>query len=186
MPLKDISVRNAKASSRPRKLSDGGGLHVLIQPTGSKLWRLAYRFAGKQKTLALGAYPIVSLEEARRHRDEAKRLLARSIDPSVQRKADRHAGKDGTFRAVAAEVIAKLEREGRAQTTLTKRRWLLDFAFPAFADRPVAEITARELLALLRQIEGRGLYETARRLRSTCGMVFRYAIATGRAERDPL
>jgi integrase len=185
MPLKDTSVRNAKASSRPRKLSDGGGLHVLIQPTGSKLWRLAYRFAGKQKTLALGVYPIVSLEEARRHRDEAKKLLARSIDPSVQRKADRHAGRDGTFRAVAEEVIAKLEREGRAQATLSKRRWLLDFAFPAFGDRPVAEITARELLAPLRQIEGRGHYETARRLRSTCGMVFRHAIATGRAERDP-
>jgi integrase len=156
-----------------------------FQPTGSKLWRLAYRFAGKQKTLALGVYPTVSLEEARRHRDEAKKLLARSIDPSVQRKADRHAGEEGTFRAVADEVIAKLEREGRAQATLSKRRWLLDFAFPAFGDRPVAEITARELLALLRQIEGRGLYETARRLRSTCGMVFRYAIATGRAERDP-
>jgi integrase len=185
MPLKDVSVRNAKAGLRPRKLSDGGGLHVLIQPTGSKLWRLAYRFAGKQKTLALGAYPTVSLEEARRHRDEAKKLLARSIDPSVQRNADRHAGKEGTFRIVAAEVIAKLEREGRAQATLSKRRWLLDFALPAFGDRPVADITARELLALLRQIEGRGLFETAKRLRSTCGMVFRYAIATGRAERDP-
>ena len=138
MPLKDVMVRKAKASPRPRKLSDGGGLHVLIQPTGSKLWRLAYRFAGKQKTLALGVYPAVSLEEARRHRDEAKKLLARSIDPSMQRKADRHAGKDGTFRVVAEEVIAKLEREGRAHATLTKRRWLLDFAFPAFGDRRVA------------------------------------------------
>jgi integrase len=118
-------------------------------------------------------------------RYKAKKLLARSIDPSVQRKADRHVGKDGTFRTVAEEVIAKLEREGRAQATLTKRRWLLDFALPAFGDRPIVDITARELLALLRQIEGRGLYETARRLRSTCGMVFRYAIATGRAERDP-
>src|SRR4249920_3370345 len=114
MPLRDVSVRKAKAGSRPQKLSDGGGLHVLIQPTGSKLWRLAYRFAGKQKTLALGVYPTVSLEEARRHRDEAKKLLARSIDPSVQRKTDRQAGKEGTFRAVADEVIAKLEREGRA------------------------------------------------------------------------
>jgi integrase len=185
MPLKDVSVRNARSGPRPRKLSDGGGLHVLIQPTGSKLWRLAYRFAGKQKTLAFGVYPTVSLGDARRHRDEAKKLLARSIDPSVQRKADKHAGKEGTFRAVAEEVIAKLEREGRAQATLSKRRWLLDFAFPAFGDRPVADITARELLALLRQIEARGLYETAKRLRSTCGMVFRYAIATGRAERDP-
>jgi integrase len=185
MPLKDVTVRKAKATVRPRKLSDGGGLHVLIQPTGGKLWRLAYRFAGKQKTLALGAYPAVSLEEARRKRDEAKKFLASSIDPSVQRKAEKHAGKEGTFRAVAEEVIAKQEREGRAHATLSKRRWLLDFAFPAFGDRPVAEVTARELLGLLRQIEGRGLYETARRLRSTCGMVFRYAIATGRAERDP-
>jgi integrase len=183
--LKDVAVRNAKPSAKLKKLSDGGGLHVLIQPTGSKLWRLAYRFAGKQKTLALGVYPAISLEEARRRRDEAKRLLARSIDPSVQRKADKHAGKDSSFRTVAKEVIAKLEREGRAQATLAKKRWLLDFACPTFGDRPVAEITARELLALLREIEGRGLYETARRLRSTCGMVFRYAIATGLAERDP-
>ena len=185
MPLKDVAVRNAKPTAKPRKLSDGGGLHVLIQPTGGKLWRLAYRFAGKQKALALGVYPAVSLEEARRRRDEAKKLLARSIDPSVQRKADKHAGKDSSFRAVAKEIITKLEREGRAQATLSKKGWLLDFAYPTFGDRPVAEITAGDLLALLRKIEGRGLYETARRLRSTCGMVFRYAIATGRAERDP-
>jgi integrase len=185
MPLRDVIVRNAKPSAKPKKLSDGGGLHVLIQPTGSKLWRLAYRFAGRQKTLALGVYPIVSLEEARRCRDEAKKLLARSIDPSLQRKADKQAGKDSSFRAVAEEVIAKLEREGRAQATLTKKRWLLDFAYPMFGDRPVADITARDLLALLHEIERRGLYETARRLRSTCGMVFRYAVATARAERDP-
>jgi hypothetical protein len=185
MPLKDLTVRNARPASKPRKLSDGGGLHVLVQPTGSKLWRLAYRYGGKQKTLALGVYPIVSLEEARRHRDEAKRLLARSIDPSSQRKADRHAGRENTFRAVADEVITKQEREGRAHATLSKKRWLLGFACSTFGDRPVADITARELLALLREIERRGLYETARRLRSTCGMVFRYAIATGRAEHDP-
>ena len=185
MPLKDATVRNAKPSPKPQKLSDGGGLHLLVRPTGGKLWRLAYRFAGKQKTLALGVYPHVSLGEARNHRDEAKKLLARSIDPSAQRKADRQAKTGNSFRAVADELCAKLEREGRAKATLTKKRWLLDFAFPAFGDRPVAEITARELLALLRQIEGRGLYETTRRLRSTCGMVFRYAIATGRAERDP-
>jgi integrase len=183
--LKDIAVRNAKRSATPRKLSDGGGLHVLIQPTGSKLWRLAYRFAGRQKTLALGVYPIVSLEEARTRRDEAKKLLARSVDPSVQRKADKQAGKDASFRAVAEELIGKLEREGRAQATLAKTRWLLSFAYQMFGDRPVADITAADLLALLREIEGRGIYHTARRLRSTCGMVFRYAIATRRAERDP-
>jgi hypothetical protein len=148
MPLKDVAVRKAKPSDKPRKLSDGGGLHILIQPTGGKLWRLAYRFAGKQKTLALGAYPAVPLEEARRRRDEAKALLARSIDPSVQRKADKHAGKNSSFRAVAEELIAKLEREGRAQATLIKKHWLFSFAYPAFGDRPVAEITARDLLAL--------------------------------------
>src|SRR5262249_29414158 len=124
------------------------------------------------------------LEEARRRRDEAKKLLARSIDPSVQRKTDKQVGKDSSFRAVAQELIAKLEREGCAQATLTKKRWLLDFAYQACGERPVA-ITVPELPAMLRASEGRGLYETARRLRSTCGMVFRYAIATGRAERDP-
>src|SRR5271157_3414915 len=129
MPLSDTLVRKCKPSAKPKKLSDGGGLHVLVQPNGSKLWRLAYRFAGKQKTLALGAYPAVSLEDARGQRDEAKKLLARSMDPSVQRKAEKHAGKEGTFRAVAEEVIAKQEREGRAHATLSKRRWLLDFAF---------------------------------------------------------
>ena len=185
MPLKDIAVRNAKRSDKPRKLSDGGGLHILIQPTGGKLWRLAYRFAGKQKTLALGVYPAISLEEARRRRDEAKKLLARSIDPSVQRKADKQAGKDNSFRAVAEEVIAKLEREGRAEATLSRHHRLLSFAYPTFGDRPVAEITAADLLALLRKIEGRGVYHTAARLRSTCGKVFRYAVNTGRAERDP-
>jgi hypothetical protein len=185
MPLKDVAVRNAKPSAKPKKLSDGGGLHILIQPTGSKLWRLAYRFGGRQKTLALGVYPIVSLEAARTRRDEAKKLLTRSVDPSAQRRTDRHAANDNSFRAVADEIIAKLKREGRAKATLDKTRWLLDFAYPTFGDRPVAEITARDLLALLREIEGRGHYETARRLRSTCGKVFRYAIATGRAERDP-
>jgi integrase len=188
MPLSDTTVRHAKSAPKPQKLSDGGGLHLLVQPNGGKLWRLAYRFLGKQKTLALGAYPAVSLAEARSARDDAKKLLARGVDPSAQRKADREverAATDNSFRIVAEEVLSKLEREGRAHVTLTKKRWLLDFAFPAFGDRPVAEITARELLALLRVIEGRGLFETAKRLRSTCGMVFRYAIATGRAERDP-
>jgi integrase len=188
MPFTDATVKNAKRSATTRKLSDGGGLQLLVQPTGSKLWRLAYRFSGKQKTLALGVYPAVSLAAARSERDQAKKLLAKGIDPSTQRKLDRQVRKvaaENSFRVVAEEVLFKLEREGRAHVTLVKKRWLLDFAFPAFGDRPVAEITARELLALLREIERRGLYETAKRLRSTCGMVFRFAIATGRAERDP-
>ncbi len=138
--------------------------------------------------MALGAYPAVSLAEARSRRDEAKKLLARGVEPSVQRKIDRQVAKasaESSVRAVAEEVISKLEREGRAHATLVKTRWSPGFAFPEFGDRPIAEITARELLVLLRKIERRGLYETAKRLRNTCGMVFRFAIATGRAKRDP-
>src|SRR6266536_2587438 len=181
MSLTDIRVRNAKPGEKPTKLSDGGGLHLLIQPSGSKLWRLAYRFGGKQKTLAFGVYPKVSLAEARSRRDEAKRLLIRNLDPSAQRRIDN----GNTFTAVAKELLAKLEREGRASATLVKKRWLLGFALPVIGHRPVGEIAAPELLSVLRTAEARGHYETARRLRSTCGMVFRYAIATGRAKRDP-
>jgi integrase len=184
--LNDTRIRATKPCKRPIKLSDSGGLYLLIAPHGSKLWRLAYRFGGKQKTLAIGAYPTSTLKAARDKREEAKRLLANGIDPSAQRRLDKQIKSTGnTFKAVAEEVLAKLEKEGRADVTLTKKRWLLDFAYPAFGDRPIAEITALEVLSVLRQVEGRGRYETARRLRSTCGTVFRYAIATGRAERDP-
>jgi integrase len=184
--LNDTRVRSAKACVRPIKLSDGGGLHLLIQPHGSKLWRLAYRFGGKQKTFAIGVYPTVSLKQAREKRDEAKRLLAANIDPSTQRRLERLSASTGnTFRAVAEEVLVKLEKEGRAEATLAKQRWLLEFAYPAIGERPITEITASELLSVLRKVEMRGRFETARRLRSTCGMVFRYAIATERAERDP-
>jgi integrase len=184
--LNDTRVRTAKGGEQQIKLFDGGGLHLLIQPHGSKLWRLAYRFGGKQKTLALGIYPTITLRQAREKRDEAKRLLAVNIDPSTQRRLEKLTASTGnTFRAVAEELLLKLEREERAEATLVKKRWLLESAFPAIGDRPVAEITAPELLSLLRKIEARGHYETARRLRSTCGMLFRYAIATGRADRDP-
>jgi Arm DNA-binding domain len=185
MALTDTTLRTVKAQIKPQKLSDGGGLHILVQPSGSKLWRLSYRFDGKQKTLALGSYPAISLAEARNLRDHAKKLLARSVDPSAQRKIERQIGKDSSFKAVAQELIAKQEREGLATVTLSKKRWLLEFAYPAFGDRPVADILAPDLLSLLRKIEGQGHYETAKRLRSFCGMVFRYAIATGRAQRDP-
>src|SRR5262245_53976128 len=184
--LNDTRVRNAKGGDRPIKLADSGGLYLLIQPHGSKLWRMAYRFDGKQKTLALGIYPTVPLQEAREQRDAAKRLLAKGIDPSAQRRLDKRTAATGnTFKAVAEEVLDKLEKEGRAPRTLKKLRWLLDFAYPWIGERRVAEITAPDLLSVLRKVEARGRYETARRLRSTCGTVFRYAIATGRADRDP-
>jgi integrase len=183
--LNDTRVRNAKGGHRPIKLSDSGGLYLLITPNGSKLWRLAYRFGGKQKTLALSIYPTTTLKQARERRDAAKRLLTDNIDPSIQRRIDKQIATNGnTFRAVAGELLEKLEREGLAQVTLAKKRWLLDFAYSSIGDRPIDKITAPELLSVLRRVEARGRYETARRLRSTCGMVFRYAIATGRAERD--
>ncbi len=182
--LNDTRIRNIKAGQRPIKLSDGGGLYLLVTATGSKLWRLAYRFGSKQRTLALGIYPTVTLKQARDRRDAAKGLLANNIDPSIQRRIDKYLADGNTFRSLAGELLDKLGREGLAQITLVKKRWLLNFAYPLIGDRPIDKITAPELLSVLRQIESRGRYETARRLRSTCGMVFRYAIATGRAERD--
>jgi integrase len=184
MPLTDTALRNAKPLARPAKLSDGGGLHLLVTPGGSKLWRLAYRFGGKQKTLALGVYPSVTLADARSKRDTAKKMLAAGCDPGVIKKAQKF-NIGSSFKAVAEELLAKHEREGRAPQTMKKSKWLLDLAFPLIGDRPVAQITAPELLAVLRTAEMRGRYETARRLRGTCGMVFRYAIATGKADRDP-
>jgi integrase len=184
MALTDTAIRETKPRAKPFKLTDNGGLHLLVNPSGVKLWRLAYRFGGKQKTLALGAYPIVTLAAARSGRNAAREFLAKSIDHAVKRKLDKQSAAI-TFRVVGLELLDKLEREGRAPATLTKTQWLLEFAFAAFGERPVGQIAAPEILVALRHIEARGKYETARRLRSTCGMVFRYAIATGRAERDP-
>ena len=139
-------------------------------------------------TQALGVYPAVSLAHARSGRDHVKKLLAQGIDPSAQRRRDKQvsvAAAANTFQVVADELMAKHVREGRAERTLEKNRWLLSFAFAGIGNRPISEITAPELLTVLRPIEQRGRYETAKRLRSICGTVFRYAISTGRAERDP-
>jgi integrase len=173
---------------RPCKISDGGGLHLLVQPTGGRLWRLAYRFAGKQKTLALGAYPQVSLSDARAKRDDAKRLLATGADPSVKLRLDRMARQTAaanTFGLLADEYLARQAREGRSERTINKTTWLLGIARPLLGQRPITDISAAEVLAVLRKVEVRGRLESARRLRSTIGCVFRYAIATARAENDP-
>jgi integrase len=189
MPARnDVAFRSAKPREKPFKLSDGGGLFLLVQPNATKLWRLAYRFDGKQKLLALGSYPVISVADARIKRDEAKKLLANCIDPSVERKSERRSAqmsRRNTFTAVADELLTKFEAEGDAPTTLKKKRWLLEFATAEFGNRPVADIKAPEILDSLRKIEKRGRHETATRVRSTVGAVFRYAIATGRAERDP-
>lgn len=184
--LTDAQIRKFKPAEKPRKLSDFGGLHLLVQPTGSKLWRWSYRLQKKQKTLALGVYPRVGLKEAREKRDQARRALESGVDPAAQRKAAKLAGSIGnTFKEIAEELVVKKEAEGRSAKTIKKLKWLLEFAYPSLGDLPIRSISATELLATLRTLEERGVYETARRLRSTCGMVFRYAIVTGRTDRDP-
>ena len=188
MPLTDTQLRNVKPREKPFKLADGGGLYLMVTPQGSKLWRLAYRFAGKQKTLAFGAYPTVTLEKARDGRAAAKRVLAEGADPGSVKKAEKRQQRlaaENTFQAVAEEWVGRLRHEGRAPSTLSKTEWLLDFAYPVIGPRPVAEISSAEVLDVLRKVERRGRLDSARRLRSTIGSVFRYAIGTARAENDP-
>lgn len=186
--LNDLEIRKAKPGAKLVKLSDGGGLQIWINPNGSKYWRLAYRLEGKQRVLAIGVYPAVGLKEAREARDAAKRLLAKGVDPSQAKqigRAAKLAAVTNTFDAIADEVLGKKRREGKADRTLDKLEWLLSLARPSLGARPVAEITAFEVLATLRAVEARGRHETARRLRATLGEVFRYAVATARAENDP-
>lgn len=188
MPLTDTQIKALRPASVPAKHSDGGGLHLLVAPTGGKLWRWSYRYGGKQKTLAFGAYPAISLSDARQKRERSKKLLATGIDPAQQAKfdkANRLASSANTFAAIADEFLAKVEREGKADATLTKKRWLLGMAKGDLGARPIVEISGAEILIPLRKVEGQGNYETARRLRAVIGQVFRYAIATARAENDP-
>ncbi len=163
-------------------------MFLLVQPTGSKLWRMAYRYDWKQKTLALGAYPAVPLTEARRKRDQAKALLIEGVDPSSEKKKQKAAAKLSvatTFRGVADEWLEKLAREGRSEVTVAKKRWLISLVEHAIGGRPIAELTSGEVLAALKLIEIRGRYESAGRTRATIGAICRYAVATGRAEGDP-
>lgn len=188
MPLTQVAITKAVAKSKPRKLSDGGGLHLLVRPNGSKLWRFRYRFAGRENMLALGSFPIVTLAEARAKRDEARKLIAEGIDPSAKRKLDKIAAATQagtTFSAVAADFLAHMEGNGVAAVTLSKAKWLLEDLATPLARRPIAEIHAAEILDLLKRIEKSGRRETAKRLRSTMSRVFRYAMATLRASSDP-
>ncbi len=182
------TIANAKPKDRPYKMFGGGGLHLFVKPNGSKLWRLTYSWLSKQKTLSLGQWPDLSLADARAKREEARRLLATGIDPAHQQKIDAAKARieeNSTFKTVALEWIAKQEREQLAEVTLSKVRWLLDKAYPKIGTRPIAQITAHEVLVVLRAVEATGRYESARRMRSVLGRVFRYAVATARAECDP-
>jgi integrase len=187
MALTALEVRSAKGRERPYKVGDSGGLFLFVQPTGRRYWRLAYRWAGKQQTMALGVYPDVGLADARAKRDDVRKLLAQGknpVDVAREEKLAARLAEQETFRAVAQEWVTKCEREGRAAITLHKQRWLLDFAYPKLGHRPINRISASEVYEVLRGVEAKGHYETARRLRGTCGQVFRFAVATARAERD--
>jgi integrase len=184
--LTEVQIRAAKPREKAYKLFDERGLFLLVTPGADRyrgrLWRLRYRYAKVEKLLSLGNYPDISLKRAREKRDEARRLLAEGIDPSARRKSDQQA-KSETFEAIAREWL-EMRAKISAAITMQKARWLLEMVFPRIGKRPIREITAPELLAALRKIESRGHHETAHRAKQKCGQVFRYAIVTGRAERD--
>lgn len=187
MGLTAVAIRAAKGRDKPYKLADSDGLHLLVLPSGGRYWRMNYRYLSKYKTLAFGVWPDVELADARAKRDEARRLLAKGIDPAEQAKLDKitaSVAAANTFQAVADEWLAKIEREDLSPVTLKKNRWLLSFTYSALGRRPIADISPHELLAVLRTVETRGRHESAKRIRATCSQVFRYAIATARADRD--
>lgn len=185
--LTAVSIKQAKPAEKPYKMTDGSGMYLLVDTKGGKYWRLDFRFAEKRKTLALGAYPEVSLEEARKARDQARKQLRQDIDPCEQRKVSKltavHRAAN-SFEAVAREWHAEFSPTWTKHTQEKNLRIFENNAFPWIGDRPIAELTAPELLALIRRVKDRGCLDTAHRLRMTAGQVFRYGISTGRCERD--
>ncbi|MGD0168967.1 MAG: integrase arm-type DNA-binding domain-containing protein, partial [Smithella sp.] len=187
MPLNEVKIRNAKPKAKFYKLTDSEGLYLHVTETGTKLWRFRYRFSGKEKLLALGKYPGISLLDARQKRDEARRQLAHGVDPGAVRKAQKQAKVEETE---TVEVIAR-EWHEKFKSTWTEghadklMRCLERDVFPWIGTRPIKEIKAPELLTVLRRVESRGVLEGAHRVRGICNMIFRYAISTGRAERNP-
>lgn len=189
MPLTDTAIRNAKPAAKPVRMFDGGGLYLEVSPAGGKLWRLKYRYAGKEKRLALGKYPDVSLKDARAKRDAARKLLANDIDPGENRKVQAAAKVEraaNSFETIAREWFAK-NRDAWAVTHSEKIiKRLESNVFPWLGGKPIAEITAPDVLTVLRRIEGRGTNDTAHRAGGNISQIMRYAIATGRATRDPV
>ncbi|MBL8243165.1 MAG: integrase arm-type DNA-binding domain-containing protein [Rhodanobacteraceae bacterium] len=187
-PLVTVAINAAKPRDKPYKLADGQGLYLEVMPNGARYWRMKYRFAGKERRIAFGVFPEVSLSEARRRREEARAALRDGADPVSSRREERRAREVAavsSFEAVAREWMAK-QTATKAPATCAKNAWLLEtFAFPAIGRRPVSEITAPEVLEIVRKVEARGTHETAHRLLQRLGAVFGYAVATGRASRNP-
>jgi integrase len=186
MPLTDIKIRSAKPQHKTYKLFDSGGLYLEVTTAGRKYWRWKYRFGGKEKRLAFGVYPDVTLKMAREERDDARLQLANGVDPSEARRAEKvaQAGAE-SFEAIAREWHAKFSPGWEASHGDRILRRLENDIFPWLGKRPIGEIKPPDTLAVLRRIESRGALETAHRALQNCGQVFRYAVATGRAERDP-
>lgn len=187
IPLTDMKVLKAKPKDKPVSLFDGGGLYLLVTPSGGKLWRFKYRFDKHEKKLALGAYPEISLLDARQRRDEARRQLAHGIDPGAIRKAQKQANiqETETFEVIAREWFNKFKHTWKESHSARLLSRLEKNVFPHIGSKPIAQIKAPELLGVLRRLESRGIIHTAHSIRGICGQIFRYAVATGRAERDP-
>ncbi|HVX10259.1 MAG TPA: integrase arm-type DNA-binding domain-containing protein [Pirellulales bacterium] len=187
--LSDAKARNAKPRPKPYKIADGDGLFLVIMPSGSKYWRLRYFFGGKEKLLALGVYPDINLADARERRAAARKVLATGSDPAeVKKEAKRVATLKtaNAFEVVAREWFAKRKHEWAAITADRALGRLEAYILPKLGQRPIADITPPEVLAMLRAVEDRGTLETAHRLMNICSQIFMYAIATGRAERNPV
>jgi integrase len=190
--LTEAQIRAARATDKPLKLFDGGGLYLLVNPNGGRWWRLKYRHAGRERGISLGVYPDVALKDARTRRDEARRLISNGVDPSTERR-ELKAAREQTFEGVAREWLALQEKPpahskhaALSASTLNKTRYQLDsLLIPEIGAQPIGEIDAPRLLAALRKIEVRGTHDTAHRTKQLAGRVFRYAIATGRARHDP-
>ncbi|RQS53462.1 phage integrase central domain-containing protein [Burkholderia sp. Bp8986] len=188
MPLTDAEIRKAKPGEKPIRLFDGGGLYLEISTAGGKWWRLKYRFGGKEKRISLGVYPDIGLKDARERRDAAKKLLANGVDPGEAKKAKKAANLEraaNSFEVIAREWFAKYAPAWAASHADKIIQRLERDVFPWLGGRPIADIAAPELLTVVRRIEERGAHDTAHRALQNCGQVFRYAVATGRAQRDP-
>lgn len=188
MKLTGTKVAEAKPTDRERKLSDGGGLYLLVKPNGTKAWRYKYRFNGRELTLAIGLFPEISLKQARQRHQSAREMLANGIDPNQDKRDRKHAAldaADNTFGAIAADW-SKVKLSVMSPATIKRNGQILrDYLIPAIGDRPVDDIRPAELLAALRRVEASGAIETAKRARSLAGQVFRFGVAEGRCERDP-
>ncbi len=188
-PLSDIQVRNAKPQEKEITLFDGGGLYLLVTPSGGKLWHFKYRYHDKGKRITFGAYPAVTLADARQRREDAKKLLANDVDPNAAKKAQKASQGEqdaNTFEVIAREWHSKFAHTWVVSHAQHKLERLEKNVFPWIGKQPIKEITAPEVLSVLRRMESRNILDTAHRVRFECSSIFRYAVATGRAERDPV